>query len=186
MFLIKHLLLKTSKNTFISTLMYLCERWKKQTVDPKINTKKTQGQSPVFYIYTYVLYNTSYNLTRRFKKGPPRCHAPRHARLARIPVRKHRDALSPARARNPRFIAKRPMLGKTGWCALNMVHSISLPVQLVVLVRAAQSYAIEYLPQAECSSVMFMRCGGALWHPGGGSSAFDGVTAGGIAWPKSV
>ena len=158
------------------------------------STPKRPKVKVLFFIYgihtgtysTYCFNNTSYNLTRRFKKGPPRCHAPRHARLARIPVRKHRDALSPARARNPRFIAKRPMLGKTGWCALNMVHSISLPVQLVVLVRAAQSYAIEYLPQAECSSVMFMRCGGALWHPGGGSSAFDGVTAGGIAWPKSV
>jgi hypothetical protein len=157
------------------------DRWPKNQ-----HQKDPRSKSCFLYIHTYVLYNTSYNLTRRFKKGPPRCHAPRHARLARIPVRKHRDALSPARARNPRFIAKRPMLGKTGWCALNMVHSISLPVQLVVLVRAAQSYAIEYLPQAECSSVMFMRCGGALWHPGGGSSAFDGVTAGGIAWPKSV
>jgi uncharacterized membrane protein len=108
----------SSKPVKIHSLVRLCTY-----VNVEKNRPLTQKSTPkrpkvkvlfFIYIHTYVLYNTSYNLTRRFKKGPPRCHAPRHARLARIPVRKHRDALSPARARNPRFIAKRPMLGKTG------------------------------------------------------------------------
>ena len=77
---------------------------KKQTVD--LTHKKPKASR---YI------RTSNNTTCTVQKGaaavaPGRCHA----RLARIPVHKHRDALSPPRARSPRFIATTPMLGKTG------------------------------------------------------------------------